>query len=752
MPRFLSFFLVLIILIPGMFAEEYSNSSLFIPVQSPLDTHSILVKYNTSVTNEIQAINDINSGIHAETVRDYSVFGLPGLYLVQIPEEMSTVDSLSYYQNQTGVEYVEPDYPIRFLKLPNDPDFQNQWGLFNAGQIYKTNISPGVPGADLKASDAWDISVGSKQVVIAVLDTGIDYYHPDLSGNLWTDPVTGAHGYNVLDGTYNPLDLWGHGTHCAGIIGSVGNNSIGGSGVCWNVSIMGVKIGQMWEGRMSDSIAGILWAGQHDADIISCSWGDSANSRALEEAISMTPALFVCAAGNNGRDLDKEPYYPAAYDLPNVLSVAATDPHDSLADFSNYGAHTVDVGSPGVDIYSTWKGQSGAEPFWYDPLTSLANWSYQGDWHLDTIHYNSSPSSAAINISFKDPVLIPYFVLNKPVNLSGHTRPVFQFGYDGIFWPSALKMSVDACVDNEFNWKRIGYWSAGFFSFDTISCDIPEEFIGKSILVRFGIQQQYPPEGENKTIPVRIDDIRFSEKTDAYTPSYRYLDGTSMAAPGVSGVAGLVKSVQPNLSPGELRNILIKTVDPKPSLQGKTLSGGRVNASAAARYSNTTSSGEIPLEPGWNIVSVPKMLISDNNTAAIFQEVPSGGHALFTFDPAIGYIRLNQSDIIRPFNGYWIYSQSLMNVSVKFSQEPLSSRNLEKGWSLFGPGSLVQVPAKQALSGLGKTWTMVTGYNASMQQYEDPILNGGTGNYRDERMLIPSHGYWMLMNGTGTVP
>lgn len=752
MKRFIILFLLFSCFIPGLVADEGSPDHLYRQVDNVPEYSQVLVKYDTSHTNTVPDIHSLATEIQAEVITDYADLNYPGLYLVRVPGERAVLESVSFFESQPGVSYAEPDYPIRFDRIPNDPEFMHEWGLYNTGQVYKPNGTPGIFGADVKAPDAWDVSTGTKDVVIAVLDTGIDYYHPDLSGNLWTDPVTGAHGYNVLDGSYDPLDLWGHGTHCAGIIGAAGNNSIGGTGACWNVSIMGVKVGQSWEGTISGSIYGILWAAQHGADIMSCSWGESKPSRALEEVIANTDALFVCAAGNAETDIDQKPYYPASYDMSNVISVAATSPSDTLADFSNYGAKSVDVGAPGVDIYSTWKGQSGSDVFWHDSFDSLANWSYIGDWHLDNEKYNSSPSSVCVNITFQNPSLQKFLVLHTPVNISGYSRPELIFSCEGvILWPLYTRLSVDACVDKKFEWKRIGEWAGAFLSFDDIHCDIPDDMKGSEILVRFIVQEQYPLEGINKTLQLWIDDVRFSNKTEAYTPSYRYVSGTSMAAPFVAGVAGLVKSEHQNLTPAELRETLMKTVDLKDGLKGKTLSGGRINASAAIRYTPEPDTGVLLLSPGWNQISVPDALEPGFNTAGIFSHVPSGGHALYSYDPKTGYVRVNETDIIRPLNGYWIYSLTSMDVSVRFQPDPSIRKDLEDGWNLFGLLSEVPVPARDALACLGNNWTMVTGYNASLQWYDEPILREHLGNISDNRLLVPYQGYWILMNGSGTI-
>ena len=224
----------------------------------------------------------------------------------------------------------------------------------------------------IAAPSAWDISPGSSQVVVAVIDTGVDYTHPDLAANIWSNPgeipsngidddqngyVDDLHGVNVLAGSGDPLDDNNHGTHCSGTIGGVGNNAQGVAGVNWNVQLMGVKfLASSGAGSLYGAIAGIHYAIQNGAKIISASWGGGGYSQALYDAISEAKdagVLFVAAAGNSGLDSDVIPGYPAAYDLDNIVSVAATGKNDSLATFSNYGAKSVDIAAPGVGILST---------------------------------------------------------------------------------------------------------------------------------------------------------------------------------------------------------------------------------------------------------------------------------------------------------------------------------------------------------------------------------------------------------------
>lgn len=266
------------------------------------------------------------------------------------------------------VAYVEPNRKRSSYLAPNDADYGKLWGLNNDGQ------TGGTAGCDINAEAAWNYLTGDRQVVVAVIDTGIDYNHPDLVDNMWINEneipgdgidndgnglIDDIHGWNFMAGVTNgiPLDDEGHGTHCSGTIAGVGNNGRGVAGVNWRASLMALKfLGADGGGFDSDAIACIEYAIQMGADVISASWGGTGYSQALYDVIKLCDEAgiaFIAAAGNEGTDNDVMPSYPAAFDLENIISVAATDHNDDLAWFSNYGAESVDVAAPGVEIYST---------------------------------------------------------------------------------------------------------------------------------------------------------------------------------------------------------------------------------------------------------------------------------------------------------------------------------------------------------------------------------------------------------------
>jgi subtilisin family serine protease len=337
-----------------------------------------------------------------------------GLTVVQLAPGQTVQEAMRAFNQADGVIYAEPNYEYKYTAtIPNDPRFTQLWGLHNTGQLHPVWGGPpavGTPDADIDAPEAWDIRTNASSIIVAVIDTGVDYTHPDLAANMWVNPVEqpgdkngdgrpgiagvdddgdglidedsagrqpgqpgytndlvndddengyidDIYGYDFVNGDGDPMDDMFHGTHCAGTIGAIGNNNIGVAGVCWGVRIMALKfLDAGGSGWTDDAIEAIEYAIDNGAKVLSNSWGSYGYSVALKDVIDAAGeagVLFVAAAGNNALDNDLFPSYPASYNCPNIISVMATDHDDNRAVFSNYGAGTVDIGAPGQDITST---------------------------------------------------------------------------------------------------------------------------------------------------------------------------------------------------------------------------------------------------------------------------------------------------------------------------------------------------------------------------------------------------------------
>ena len=295
----------------------------------------------------------------------------PGIRFLDVPRHR--VRAMAHrVREQDGVRYAEPNYVTHAAAVPNDPSFDLRWPLENTGQV--VNGIGGVRGADEDVLPAWDVTTGDPSVVVGEVDSGVDYLHPDLAANIWSNPggiggcPAGTHGYNAISGNCDPMDddtkYNGHGTHVAGIIGAVGNNGIGITGVNWRTTILPVKfLNTVQKGTTSQLIAALEWliAAKHagvNVRVINDSHGQTAYSQALSDEIDRLGAnniLFVTAAGNYGDDDDNPATtrYPCANGNANLICVAATTQRDTLAPWSNYGANTVDLAAPGNNIYST---------------------------------------------------------------------------------------------------------------------------------------------------------------------------------------------------------------------------------------------------------------------------------------------------------------------------------------------------------------------------------------------------------------
>ena len=357
------------------------------------DKAEVLVRFRSGTTRE--TIDRITAQFNDE-VED-RIESVDGLDVIEDEDGKNAAEVVTQYLALPEVEYAETNSEIvldhddagRKHVHADDEMFFRQWGLSNSGE------NGGKAGADISAMRAWAVTRGSSQVVVAVIDSGVDYTHPDLVNNIWTrpeiikayedddltdGPIDDEHGFNVVEDNGDPMDDNGHGTHCAGIIGAEGGNGIGVAGVNWNVKIMPLRfMDGDGAGTTKDAIEAINYVIDRkragvNVRIISASWGSTTRSRALEDVIRRAydeGILVVAAAGNANSDNDQTPHFPSSYNLGNVVSVAALNRSDQLASFSNYGAKSVHVAAPGEEILSTWlehgfsekKGTSMATPF-----------------------------------------------------------------------------------------------------------------------------------------------------------------------------------------------------------------------------------------------------------------------------------------------------------------------------------------------------------------------------------------------------
>ncbi|MBF0117699.1 MAG: S8 family serine peptidase [Desulfobacterales bacterium] len=580
-----------------------------------------------------------------------------GVDHIKLPYGMTVTQALSIIKSDSDVIYAEPNYYWHIQNTPNDSDFNKLWGLQNTGQ--NVNGTSGLQGADIHAVDAWDIDTGNSKVIIAVLDSGVDYYHPDISDNIWKNEgeclrddngdckkdsnnsiilqengkdddkrcrceekdadgnckkdennkerivcegngyIDDIYGWDLWDNDNSPVDPKGHGTHIAGILAAVGNNSKGVAGVNWKAKIMSVKCLNALGTTTTDvAVKAIEYATNMEAHIINCSWGGYEDSSSLKDAISKSSALFVCAAGNDSNDNDAKPAYPASYDLPNVISVAATDQNDNLASFSNYGVKNVKVAAPGVNIYSSFPGDQTLWSDNFDDGNFSTNWTHGGTndkWGITSSTYYSSPNSLAVDSSGGSGGTTDSWAKAPTRDLSSKKGCKLQFKIKGTSEKNWDILYVQTSTDGS-SWTNMDISvDKVIYPADTgISGEIKTwgnatvdlgKYDGKStVYIRLRFKANGYSAGQNWYIDdMTIKGVKLSSSdyTDPQSQYYQYFEGTSVSAPYVSGLAGLIKSIHPSWAASKIKTVIQNTVDKLSSLNGKVETGGRISAYSA---------------------------------------------------------------------------------------------------------------------------------------------------------------------------
>jgi subtilisin family serine protease len=531
----------------------------------------LMVRFKPGVTD--QQIDDLHRSLGSTVLGTIKNLRL---HRIKLREGLSEEAAMALYRAADIVEHVEK-HALRYPTMtPNDPDISRQWGL-----------------AKMKAREAWDITRGRPEVIVAVIDTGVDYSHPDLQDNIWLntaeltaelngvkDKDEDGNGYiddirgwdfvgndaNIPKADNDPMDVYGHGTHVAGIIAATGNNGTGIAGINWQVKIMALKAADNGGTFLEFSIIeAIQYAIAKGAKIINCSFGG--DSRSVEEenafiALKNAGILAVCAAGNDGRNTNTNitPKYPSSYDLDNIISVTASDENDNLATFSNYGSTSVDLMAPGVNIYSTWP---------------------QG-----------TNTDARIRISGTSP--IEYTALGMAFAGTTDANGIIGTAYDcgkGYPWQFPAGVGDYIAVIERGNSPDLPS-----FTFAAKVSNAQTAGAKGVIIYNYDIgifsgtlgSPGYPPwvpvvsvTKANGEALIALGNPVVTLINKLVTNPYHFNSGTSMAAPQVAGIAGLTLAQCPSLRYADIKSALLNTVDKFPEVVDKMVSGGRVNAFAA---------------------------------------------------------------------------------------------------------------------------------------------------------------------------
>ncbi len=583
----------------------------------------VLVKFRDEASSA--GITSLNVDIGAKELRALSM-NAAMVHQYKLDGALSVDEAVLKYRSNPAVEYAEPNYLYSLQAIPSDAQFGTLWGLHNTGQ--SVNGTAGRADADIDAPEAWDISTGSQNVIVAVIDSGIAYDHPDLAPNIWTNPgeipgngvdddgnglVDDVHGWDFLTNDNDPMDPVdlnpggneGHGTHVAGTIAGAGNNGTGITGVMWTAKLMALKAGGVNNVLSTTAIiSAIHYAIAKGARVMNASFIGPECSLAFYDAVSAANAagvLFVAAAGNGGHDgigddNDNMPNFPSNFSAPsvcdghqkaalgNVIAVAATDQHDQLATFSNFGSTTVQVAAPGVRINSTTPTSTMTTVLFHNFDSGPTGLGYVFGGTKSTWGFTNSTSFSQPN-SLADSPTGSY----QNDTDSFAMGPVFSTtGQRGCRWDSRVRLQTELDTDGILaetsrnagtSWQIIngasGSSNAQFIPFTW--GDLADGAADSQFRFRFIANDSQVFDG------VYIDNVRVVcvAGPPSGTTDYQFFQGTSMATPHVAGLAGLLLSVNPNLTVAQLRNAILNTVDRKASLSGKVSTGGRINARAA---------------------------------------------------------------------------------------------------------------------------------------------------------------------------
>lgn len=561
----------------------------------------ILVKFKPGVTAASRAQIGHNYG----TLAMQSIGTQRDLVLTHLVPGQTVEQAIATLASDPNVEYAQPNYIYHALAypraIPTDPKYGQLWAANNTAQNITTGTySPttGTAGDDMNLERAWYYQSDCSSVVVAVVDTGVNYNATDLAANMWMGNAN--HGQNfATDGAAgDPMDLAGHGTHVAGIIAAKANNSIAGVGVCWSAQLMAVRVlDATGSGNTATISQGVNYAVTNGAKVINMSLGGTASDPTFSQAISdaqTAGVLVVVAAGNSAVDNDSTSngHWPCNYTNPNLICVAALDQNYALATFSDWGATSVDVGAPGTNIYSTWAGSNATT---VDPLN--AGW-FKNTTTAGGFVYGTASTSYGLLNSLNDPGSWPTgtYTANttdqawKNFNLNGVNSATLDiYGAIQVRSDGQGYIAQSSTGGNPFLPSSPAYlW--GPAAADASQATSPTYAFLPTINLNNCLTTACTIGFELKTgslldLGVSIAFLQITTLT-LNNASYNTIDGTSMATPEVAGVAALVWAHNPLYTYVDVVNAINNGGRSIAALSGKTTTGKAVDALGSLAYIN----------------------------------------------------------------------------------------------------------------------------------------------------------------------
>lgn len=512
---------------------------------------------------------------------------------------------ISELKSDKNIEYAEPNYVYKQSAInTNDTYKANLWGLDNTGQVVVDGGEnfAGTTNADINFPEAMAISTGTTDVIVAVIDSGVAYNHPDLSANMWDgtnckdengNSLGGCiHGYDFADNDNDPAPNFdGHGTHVSGTIAAAYNNGKGTLGFGTHIKIMALRCG---DGTFKSSCIArsIDFARENGARVINASFGGNSFSQAQYDAIVRfrdAGGIFVAAAGNESTDNETVHSYPSDYDLANIISVASIDMGDQLSSFSNYGSTSVDVAAPGEHIMSTsaknviysenfdttttgsiptsWQAIGSTNTVWGAAVSSGSNKAFYTDYLHNPVlaNANNYAQSGTINLNGTSKNLINMIT----TCWSGDSDPALGGSY------VALEASSDGTTFNEVNrWNKYSLENDFGMNAAEIGTTLPSQYNTANFKFRLKWVTDSSPSGGG----CAVDNITVENYTNGAGEAYEFMNGTSMATPHVAGLAGYLWSVSPSSTTSKVIDAIVNYGDSLSNLAGKTVSGKRIDA------------------------------------------------------------------------------------------------------------------------------------------------------------------------------